>query len=117
MRRARLALSLVAAALGGGTSAGAQGQATGTATPRDTMPRDTTPPAAVFGVTEYRLARQKLEQDMQRTGFSVYIIADMEGLAAAVRKRRGSRYQRRHDSGCAASRARKAATSGTPGTV
>ena len=54
-------------------------------TSRDTTPRDTTPPAAVFGVTEYRLARQKLEQDMQRRGFSVYIIADMEGLAGAVR--------------------------------
>jgi D-amino peptidase len=53
--------------------------------PRDTMPRDTTPPSAYFGVTEYRLARQKLEQDMQRGGFSVYIIADMEGLAGAVR--------------------------------
>ncbi len=52
---------------------------------RDTMPRDTTPPAAYFGVTEYQLARQKLEQDMQRGGFSVYIIADMEGLAGAVR--------------------------------
>jgi D-amino peptidase len=48
-------------------------------------PRDTTPPAAAFGVTEYRLARQKLEQDMERAGFSVYIIGDMEGLAAAVR--------------------------------
>jgi D-amino peptidase len=48
-------------------------------------PRDTTPPAAYFGVTEYQLARRKLEQDMQRDGFSVYIIGDMEGLAAAVR--------------------------------
>jgi D-amino peptidase len=47
--------------------------------------RDTTPPAAYFGVTEYQLARRKLEQDMQRGGFTVYIIADMEGLAAAVR--------------------------------
>ncbi len=54
-------------------------------TPGDTMPRDTTPPAAYFGVTEYQLARQKLELDMQRGGFSVYIIADMEGLAGAVR--------------------------------
>jgi D-amino peptidase len=51
----------------------------------DSTPRDTTPPQAVFGVTEYRLARQKLELDMQRGGFSVYIIADMEGLAGAVR--------------------------------
>ena len=50
-----------------------------------TPPRDTTPPAAYFGVTEYQLARQKLEQDMERGGFSVYIIADMEGLAGAVR--------------------------------
>ena len=48
-------------------------------------PRDTTPPAAYFGVTEYQLARQKLELDMQRSGFTVYIIADMEGLASAVR--------------------------------
>ena len=53
--------------------------------PGDTMPRDTTPPAAYFGVTEYQLARQKLELDMQRGGFSVYIIADMEGVAGAVR--------------------------------
>ena len=48
-------------------------------------PRDTTPPGAYFGVTEWQLARQKLEQDMQKTGFSVYIIADMEGLAGVVR--------------------------------
>jgi D-amino peptidase len=52
---------------------------------RDSTPRDTTPPAAAFGVTEYRQAREKLEQDMQRDGFSVYIIADMEGLAGVVR--------------------------------
>lgn len=58
----------------------AQGQAG-----RDSTPRDTTPPAAAFGVTEYQLARKKLEQDMQHDGFSVYIIADMEGLAGAVR--------------------------------
>lgn len=48
-------------------------------------PRDTTPPSAVFGVTEHQLARRKLELDMQRDGFTVYIIADMEGLAGAVR--------------------------------
>lgn len=48
-------------------------------------PRDTTPPAAYFGVTEYQLARQKLELDMQQGGFTVYIIADMEGLASVVR--------------------------------
>ncbi|MEO5798984.1 MAG: M55 family metallopeptidase [Gemmatimonadales bacterium] len=48
-------------------------------------PRDTTPPGAYFGVTEYQLARKKLELDMQKGGFSVYIIADMEGLASVVR--------------------------------
>jgi D-amino peptidase len=48
-------------------------------------PRDTTPPAAYYGVTEYQDARRKLEADMQRGGFTVYIIADMEGLAGAVR--------------------------------
>jgi len=47
--------------------------------------RDTTPPAAAFGVTEWQQARRKLELDMQRTGFSVYIIADMEGLSGVVR--------------------------------
>ena len=66
------------AALGAGTPGrgGAQGAP---------APRDTTPPNAVFGVTEWQLARQKLEKDMQKTGFSVYIIADMEGLAGVVR--------------------------------
>jgi D-amino peptidase len=48
-------------------------------------PRDTTPPAAYYGVTEWQEARRKLEADMQRSGFTVYIIADMEGLAGAVR--------------------------------
>ena len=55
------------------------------ATPAPPPPRDTTPPNAVFGVTEYQLARQKLEQVMQKNGFSVYIIGDMEGLAGVVR--------------------------------
>jgi D-amino peptidase len=62
----------------------AQGQPQGQV-PRDTTPRDTTPPSQAYGVTEYREARAKLEQDMQRGGFSVYIIADMEGLAGVVR--------------------------------
>lgn len=48
------------------------------------VPRDTTPAEQVFGVTEYRLARQKLEEEMEKDGFTVYIIADMEGLAGAV---------------------------------
>lgn len=47
--------------------------------------RDTTPPEAYYGVTEYVPARQKLEALMQPRGFTVYIVADMEGLAAAVR--------------------------------
>jgi D-amino peptidase len=50
-----------------------------------TPPRDTTPPEAYYGVTEYAAARQKLEALMQPRGFTVYIVADMEGLAAAVR--------------------------------
>jgi len=48
-------------------------------------PRDTTPPAAYYGVTEYQQARTKLEALMQLRGFTVYIVADMEGLAGAVR--------------------------------
>lgn len=48
-------------------------------------PRDTTPPVAYYGVTEYQQARAKLEALMQPRGFTVYIVADMEGLAAAVR--------------------------------
>lgn len=71
-----LALALAASGLG------AQGQPAAAAAP---PPRDTTPPDRYFGVTEYHLARQKLEQDMQKGGFSVYIIGDMEGLAAVVR--------------------------------
>ncbi|MBA2564067.1 MAG: M55 family metallopeptidase [Gemmatimonadetes bacterium] len=47
-------------------------------------PRDTTPPDQVFGVTEYVAAREKLEDEMDPKGFTVYIIADMEGLAGAV---------------------------------
>ena len=76
MRRLGFAAALLLLPL----PATAQGQAT-----RDSTPRDTTPPAEYFGVTEYRLAREKLERDMQQDGFSVYIIADMEGLAGAVR--------------------------------
>ena len=61
---------------------------------RATPPR----PAAYFGVTEYQLAREKLEQDMQRDGFTVYIIADMEGLAGggAERDRDAPGEPRRH---------------------
>ena len=47
--------------------------------------RDTTPPEAYYGVTEYQQARAKLEALMQPQGFTVYIVADMEGLAAVVR--------------------------------
>ena len=48
-------------------------------------PQDTTPPEAYYGVTEYQQARAKLEALMQPHGFTVYIVADMEGLAAVVR--------------------------------
>lgn len=53
-------------------------------TPPAPAVRDTTPAEQAFGVTEYELARRKLEADMQKGGFTVYIIADMEGLAGAV---------------------------------
>ncbi len=75
---------LLAAALALPLPLAAQGQGAGPAQPAP-PPRDTTPPGAVFGVTEYQVARQKLELDMQKTGFSVYIIGDMEGLAGVVR--------------------------------
>lgn len=69
---------LLAALLAAPVALSGQGQAA-------PAPRDTTPPAAYHGVTEWQEARRKLELDMDRTGFSVYIIADMEGLAAVVR--------------------------------
>jgi D-amino peptidase len=47
--------------------------------------RDSTPAEAYYGVTEYQQARAKLQGLMQRSGFTVYIIGDMEGLAGAVR--------------------------------
>jgi D-aminopeptidase len=80
MRRLRVATAFVALSL----PTRLAGQAPAQAQPAP-PPRDTTPPAAYFGVTEYRLAREKLELDMQKAGFSVYIIADMEGLAGVVR--------------------------------
>jgi D-amino peptidase len=57
------------------------------AVPQPQQPRDSTPPEAYYGVTEWREARAKLEPLMQRGAgaFTVYIIGDMEGLAAAVR--------------------------------
>jgi D-amino peptidase len=76
---ARLLWSAALLASAAASGLRAQGQ------PAPAPPRDTTPPGAYFGVTEYQLARQKLEQDMQKGGFSVYIIGDMEGLAAVVR--------------------------------
>lgn len=53
--------------------------------PQVQQPRDSTPPEAYYGVTEWREARAKLEPLMDKRGFTVYIIGDMEGLAAAVR--------------------------------
>lgn len=64
--------------------AGAQQATSGQPLATGAQARDTTPPEAYFGVTEYQLARAKLEALIQRDGFTVYIIGDMEGLAAAV---------------------------------
>ena len=72
-------------ALGAAMPVAAQQPARPAAPSPAAAPRDTTPPAAYFGVTEWQLARRKLESDMQRGGFTVYIIGDMEGLAGAVR--------------------------------
>ena len=58
MRRLLLAGLLLAP-----SSLAAQGQAAPAAPAPP--PRDTTPPEAVFGVTEYQLARQKLELDLR----------------------------------------------------
>lgn len=49
---------------------------------------DTTPPSRYFGVTEYDLARRKLEKLVTPGGFAVYIITDMEGLAGVVNNAR-----------------------------
>ncbi len=76
-------LLLAALALALPSALAAQGQPASAAAPA-AAPRDTTPPGAYFGVTEYRMAREKLEKDM-RPGFSVYIVGDMEGLASVVR--------------------------------
>jgi D-amino peptidase len=76
-RRLLLAAMLLAPA-----AVTAQGGRAGAATP---PPRDTSPPSAHHGVLEYQEARRKLELDMQRGGFTVYIIGDMEGLAAVAR--------------------------------
>ena len=51
--------------------AAAQAPATPAAAP---PPRDTTPPGAYFGVTEYQLAREKLEKVMQKDGFRIFAI-------------------------------------------
>jgi len=48
-------------------------------------PRDTTPAESAPGVLEAQHARETLQRLMDRRGFTVYIIGDMEGLAAVVR--------------------------------
>ncbi len=45
---------------------------------------DTLPPYAYFGITEYDLARNKLEALVKPGGFAVMIVTDMEGLAGVV---------------------------------
>ncbi|HEY7530927.1 MAG TPA: M55 family metallopeptidase [Gemmatimonadota bacterium] len=93
--RAAATLVVVLAA-GAALPARALGQGAGTPTPTPGAPgagqpggaavaeRDTTPASAVFGVTEYELARRKLEEELDPEAFTVYIVADMEGLAGAV---------------------------------
>jgi D-amino peptidase len=82
------AAALVAASAAVQPGAAAQGQGAGAPAggrpPATAAERDTTPAEAVFGVTEYELARQKLEEELDPEAFTVYIVADMEGLAGAV---------------------------------
>jgi D-amino peptidase len=47
--------------------------------------RDSTPAESVVGVLEAQQAREALQRLMDRRGFTVYIIGDMEGLASVVR--------------------------------
>jgi D-amino peptidase len=83
--RRLLVPGILGALLAASTGSAQQGQPA-QQPPRDTTPpRDSTPPSAVYGVTEWREARAKLEGVTDASGFTVYVIGDMEGLASAVR--------------------------------
>ena len=75
------ALFTAAVSLVPGMLAAQQRQAPPPAAP---APPDTTPPGEVHGVTEWREARAKLEQALAEDALTVYVVADMEGLAGAV---------------------------------
>jgi len=86
-----LALALAAVHSSGlsaqGTGRGAAGvQGAGAPVPPPAPPgdADTLPPGKYFGITEYDLARTKLEKLVKPGGFAVYIVTDMEGLAGVV---------------------------------
>ncbi|MES1259620.1 MAG: M55 family metallopeptidase [Gemmatimonadota bacterium] len=81
----RIVIAALAAAAFGAPLA-AQGGGRGAAVPPTPPPgdADTLPPNRYFGVTEYALARTKLESLVKPGGFAVYIVTDMEGLAGVV---------------------------------
>jgi len=65
-------------------AAGGRGAAAPVPPPAPPGDADTLPPGKYFGVTEYDLARTKLEKLVKPGGFAVYIVTDMEGLAGVV---------------------------------
>lgn len=67
---------------GAGTTAGRGAGAP--VTPPPPGDADTLPPGKYFGVTEYDMARNKIEKLVKPGGFAVYIVTDMEGLAGVV---------------------------------
>lgn len=84
-RIARLASAFAVTALMA-SAAGAQGRPASGAAAETPPPgdADTLPPHAYFGITEYDLARNKLEALVKPGGFAVMIVTDMEGLAGVV---------------------------------
>ncbi len=69
---------------GRGASGAGRGGGAAVLPPAPPGDADTLPPAKYFGVTEYDLARTKLEKLVKPGGFAVYIVTDMEGLAGVV---------------------------------
>lgn len=79
-----LASPLAAQDTGRGGAAGGGRGAVPAPPPPPPGDADTLPPSKYFGVTEYDLARTKLEKLVKPGGFAVYLITDMEGLAGVV---------------------------------
>lgn len=83
-RSASLVLALTTLSGATGLLSAQGGRGTGAPAPAPVAAPDTTPPSRYFGVTEYDVARQKLEKLVKPGGFAVYLVTDMEGLAGVV---------------------------------